>query len=181
MAMLETKIIQVENSPTTINNCNTEWGYFGWSVQNVQVTYSQDTRTYTKGWLDYQTGSKTVETTTVNYATITYQRDKHMPNYQQIVKLENDYAELIDELESAQAAATPSFGKTLKAFTAKDWIIALFLYMLGGFPGIIFCIYRYNTLKHSATLVSNDMKELLDTLKDRRNRIIQQAEQLLGE
>ncbi len=81
MALMETKIIQVANDPNVINASNEEWGKFGWSVQNIQVTHSQDTKTYTKTFTDYVYGDKTVETTTINYATITYQRDKHMTNY----------------------------------------------------------------------------------------------------
>ncbi len=90
MALLETKIIQVNNSPEAINSSSEERGCFGWSVQNVQVTHSQDSRTYTKG-LDYVTGDLTVETTTINYATITYQRDKTMSNYERVAELERVY------------------------------------------------------------------------------------------
>ena len=53
MAITETKIIQVKNSPEIINNANNEWGQFGWSVLNIQITHSQDTKTYTKGLMDY--------------------------------------------------------------------------------------------------------------------------------
>ena len=99
MGAMETKIVQVNNNPETINRCNEEWGNFGWYVLSVQVTHSQDTKTYSKG-MDYYTGDKTVETTTINYATITYQRDKGMRNYSEIVELENEYHSLENEGQS---------------------------------------------------------------------------------
>ena len=90
MTLTETKIIQVANDPSTINDTNSEWGSFGWSVMSVQITHSQDTKTFTRG-LDFFTGDSTVETTTINYATITYQRDRRMQHYEEIVGLEKQY------------------------------------------------------------------------------------------
>lgn len=87
--MLETKVVQVKNEPDTINSTNREKACFGWRVQNVQITNSQDSRTYTNG-LDYLTGNLTVETTTLNYATITYQRDTNMSNHARIAELERE-------------------------------------------------------------------------------------------
>ena len=98
MALMETMIVQVANDPTTINSMNNELGSFGWSVLSIQVTHSQDSRTYTRG-LDYLTGDLTTETTTINYATITYQRDRKMDNYAKLVELERSYNELREELE----------------------------------------------------------------------------------
>jgi len=99
--LMETKIIQVSNSPSIINETNELWSYFGWNVQNVQITHSQDTRTYTRG-LDYYTGDKTVETTTINYATITYQRDKNMPHYREFCELEREYNQILSEFIIAE-------------------------------------------------------------------------------
>ena len=107
MALLETKMIQVANEPSNINEVNNEWGSFGWSVLSLQITHSQDSKTYSRG-LDFFTGDKTVETTEINYATITYQRDKKMDNYAQIQALVQQYLALrqemddrIDEIEQA--------------------------------------------------------------------------------
>ena len=99
MGAMETRVVQVNNSADTINRSNEEWGSFGWNVLSVQVTHSQDTKTYSKG-LDYYTGDRTVETTTINYATITYQRDKGMPHYAKITELENEYHRLENEGQS---------------------------------------------------------------------------------
>ncbi len=93
MAIMETKIVQVRNDPQTINETNEAWGRFGWSVLSVQVTHSQDTKTYS-GIFDTP-GNYTVETTTINYATITYQRDKEMKDYTRIIELESEYWQLL--------------------------------------------------------------------------------------
>lgn len=99
MAILETRSIQVKNDSDTINRTNEEWGQFGWNVLSVQVTHSQNTKTYSSAW-DQLGGneSQTVETTTINYATITYQRDKGMANYKKIVELEKQYQAISAEI-----------------------------------------------------------------------------------
>ncbi len=99
MALLETRILQTANDPGTINDLNNEMSCFGWSVLSVQVTHTQNTKTYTKG-LDMLlgTGINTVETTTIEYATITYQRDRKMDNYAQIAAYEQQYLNLRAEL-----------------------------------------------------------------------------------
>lgn len=104
MALLETQIVQTRNDPVTINNLNNEMSSFGWSVLSVQVTHNQNTKTYTKT-LDmmFGTGVDTVETTTIEYATITYQRDRKMENYEELAELERQYCELRSELETRLA------------------------------------------------------------------------------
>ena len=81
MSLLETKVIQVENDQNTITNTSNLMGSFGWTVLSVQVTHSQNSK---------DLGDR-VQTTTLNYATMTLQRDKHMPNYAEVVRLENEY------------------------------------------------------------------------------------------
>lgn len=99
MALTETKIMQTQNSPEIINSLNGEMGSFGWNVLSIQVTHTQNTKTYTKG-LDMllSTGVDTVETTTIEYATIAYQRDRQMQNYAEITALEQRYFFLRNEL-----------------------------------------------------------------------------------
>ena len=99
--MIETKVIQVANDPDVINKVNEVWGSFGWSVMNVQITHSQNTKTYSKG-LDWYTGNHTVETTTIDYATITYQRDKEMKNYAAFSDMERRFILCLDELNETR-------------------------------------------------------------------------------
>lgn len=101
MAIMETKIIQVKNDPEIINEFNETWGHFGWSTLSVQITHSQNTKTYTEP-LNYGTGIDTVETTTINYATITYQRDKAMAGYSRLTELEKEYFSSVDALKEVR-------------------------------------------------------------------------------
>lgn len=96
MAIMETKIVQVTNSPESIDASNSVWESFGWNVLSVQVTHSQNTKTYTAHASD---NYNTVETTTINYATITYQRDKQMANYAAIKELEEEFQSLQREID----------------------------------------------------------------------------------
>ncbi len=177
MALMETKIIQVDNDPDIINNSNEEWGYFGWSVLNVQVTHSQNTKTYTKGYLDYVSGDKTVETTTLNYATITYQRDKHMPNYQRLVALESEYAGLMGEFSSAVQRAKPSMGRVLSSISPLSWLLILFLMPFG--IGWLILIVQYNSKKNDPALVTAANQERVIELGRKREAIIEKASALL--
>lgn len=127
--MLETKVIQVRNDPQTINEVNAIWGSFGWEVINVQITYSQNTETYTK-LLDYVvgTGVNTVETTTVNYATITYQRDTAGVLYAQKAALEREFQSVLnkmDRLENEEIPGQAGYGLLVKGGIVLCIIIGL--------------------------------------------------------
>ena len=127
--MLETKVIQVANNPNVLNRTNEIWGSFGWNVSNVQVTHSQNTRTYTSGF-GHWTGDSTVETTTINYATVTYQREKNMENYDRVVELENEYAEI--ELFINKVSKRRGFPSLLAI-----------IFMILIYPvGILYLVYR---------------------------------------
>lgn len=128
MGMMETRIVQVENSPEAINRSNDVWGIFGWTVLSVQITHSQNTKTYTKGILDYYSGDKTVETTTINYATITYQRDKDMPNYKRLAALQAEAESLVNE------EVKPAVFEKPKIMSKKNYWIAFGLYVVGAMP-----------------------------------------------
>lgn len=99
MGVMETKIIQVKNDPYEINASNEAWGRWGWSVLSVQVTHSQNTKEY-QDWAQYGSNEVTVETTTINYATITYQRDKSMPGYERIMELEQEFNQVENRVQS---------------------------------------------------------------------------------
>lgn len=163
--MMETKIVQVNNNPATINQCNEEWGSFGWNVLSVQVTHSQDTKTYSRG-MDYYTGDKTVETTTINYATITYQRDKEMPNYTQIVELEKRYRNLMDEAQS------------LFVERGKPSAIAIILLVLMWPIGLAYLAYRIYLAVMDAKKEPERKKRVLE-IKEELDQLQSQAARLL--
>ena len=167
MAIAETKILQVENSPSVINQSNNEWGHFGWNVLGVQVTHSQDTKTYTKG-LDYYTGDKTVETTTINYATITYQRNKEMPNYRKIVALENEYISTLEQIDSIYSA-TPD-----GTINFKIALISLLVWPVC----VGYIVYKImQKVKASSYIAENSSK--VEALKARCMQLMNEAEALL--
>ncbi|MBQ4610027.1 MAG: hypothetical protein IJN79_02535 [Clostridia bacterium] len=127
--MLETKVVQVANNPDILNRTNEIWGSFGWNVSNVQVTHSQNTKTYTSGF-GHWTGDSTVETTTINYATVTYQREKNMENYERVVELENEYA------------AMETFINQVSKKRGRPSLLAI-IFMIIIYPvGILYLAYR---------------------------------------
>ena len=98
MAITETRVVQVPNDPRVINTSNEAWRRWGWTVLGVQVTNSQDSHisggsfsSSTHDGITSGLGTIEIETTVINYATITYQRDTGMENYEQIAALQRDY------------------------------------------------------------------------------------------
>lgn len=99
----ETKVIQVANTPSVINDANASHALWGWSVQSVQITdrktvYDGDTTGYVDELGVHATTQRITET--VNYATITYVRDLDDPNTPELRRLEQEYAS-----QTAMAAA----------------------------------------------------------------------------
>jgi hypothetical protein len=133
MAIIETKVMRVENSDTKITEISNDLACFGWTVTNVQVTHSQNSKTYSSAW-DQLGGnqSQTVETTTINYATMSLQRDKTMQNYAQIKELENEYWALQREFDETEAAFENEIneGCLMMALKLCLWPITLIRFLL---------------------------------------------------
>ena len=93
----ETKTIQTANRPDMIDLTNRRNGYFGWNVQNVQITHVKDSH------LEFQQNIWDVTvrsvTETTEYATITYTRDRSLPRLQELRALEEKYEGLEREME----------------------------------------------------------------------------------
>ena len=83
-AVLESKTVQVQNSPSAIDDANRRYGLFFWAVQSTQITDTKNTSFTDLG----DTILQKVEHT--NYATITYTRDKTMPRYDEITAIEKE-------------------------------------------------------------------------------------------
>ena len=82
----ETKFIEVK--PADVNSTIEKWGWFGWElmgqpqeIYNKSVHRTQETDKYYSS--EY--------TTTTNYVKITFQREKSMPHYDELCKLEKEY------------------------------------------------------------------------------------------
>lgn len=131
MARTETKIIQVENTPTVINQNNENYGCFGWNVLSVQVTHSQDTKTYTKTLSDLYYGDKTVETTIINYATITYQRDTELPNRNRLLELESDFAAQSDKLSDCYFLRDSGWQGIMFGLSLKQVMLTVLMIITG--------------------------------------------------
>ncbi len=167
MAILETKIIQVSNSPEIINSFNEENGSFGWSVQNIQVTHSQDTKTYTKTLWDVYSGDKTVETTTINYATITYQRDKKMDNYDRIAALEREYDQLAGRILQVKGE-----GEHSKS------IGVVLLWCLFIWPYGLYLLFKWFKESKELAAGADDRRRRIEELINRRETVKSEAERL---
>ena len=124
MASFETKVIQVSNSTSVIDGINWKNGSFGWNVLGVQITHSQDNRIY-QDPVNVMTGSITIESKTVDYATITYQRDMGMTNYDEIVALESEYDAVEEEINLLRNELYGNAGCLKELILIMIWPIGL--------------------------------------------------------
>lgn len=84
---LETKSLQV--APADEQSTIDTYQKFGWSVQNSQEIYSKDSHQEVKGGKLYSV------TETTNYVKLTFQRDKDMEYYSEVVALEQRFLNLV--------------------------------------------------------------------------------------
>ena len=154
---IETKVMQIENRESVINKTNEIMSCFGWDLMNIQITHSQNTKTYSSAW-DQIGGnqSQTVETTTINYATVTYQRDKTMEHYAEIVELEERYFEL--ETEIATCRKERDRKETLGCLSMLIWPIA------------VYKLIKNRTLSNADEELNDRINKYLNEQKDILNR-----------
>lgn len=155
---IETKIMRVENSESIINETNRLMGYFGWDTSNVQITNSQSSRTYSSAW-DQIGGNQTqtVETTVINYATVTYQRDKNIAHRDQLCELEDEFWRVDESLKEC---------KNQKLNDEMGWFFKLFLWPLA--------ILKYLRAK----IFHAGLDEKIMNLEARRKEILATAQKL---
>jgi len=131
----ETKFIEV--NPSSVNSTIEKWGYFGWEMVGVPQE------------INYQTTHRTQETdkhyaseytTTTNYVKITFQRDKSIPHYEELVELETRY----DSLPSPKYVPQSEPQKP-KIFGVLWIILTIVGLCLSFVPGIIIIIWRLVT------------------------------------
>ena len=144
MAILETKTIQTVNDPSAIDQANAFYQQFFWNVQSVQITHVKDSHQEYFDW-GSSVEVKTV-TETTQYATITYNRDKLIPHYDDIVRLEKAYAvaEAGREESEHQMNRCNVRGKLSKGFL---WILA------GAFASIFFSFDAFSGKYDTATVI----------------------------
>jgi hypothetical protein len=85
----ETKVIQV--APSDVETTIELWQYFGWETAGApQEIYNKTKASHLEDGAN-DTIRSVVTTETTHYFTITFQRDKSMPNYAELVWLEEAY------------------------------------------------------------------------------------------
>lgn len=192
MAIMETKTIQVPNDPQVINVANEVWGRWGWNVLSVQVTHTQNTKTYSTDWqiLEAELGGRniaTVETTTFNYATITYQRDKGMPGYERIFELEQEYEMIPDKVRALYEKKRQVLNNIDLSypvefeFGLEHTLTAIWLLFGGFIPGIIYIFYKVYEYKKSKSPENLQLIEDHEELKRRKNELSQEIESAIDE
>ncbi len=91
MAM-EYKTLNVKNSEE--DSTIAFWTQFGWSLKSSQRVYNKDSHIET----DRGTGDLCSVTETVDFTKLVFERDKSMPGYADVVRLEEEYFSAASEL-----------------------------------------------------------------------------------
>lgn len=167
MAIMETVTIQTVNEPTKINQLHERYSLFFWNVLNVQVTHVRDSH------LEFKDFGETVQvksvTTNIEYATITYERDKLMPHYDEIVRAEKE----LDEYETALSEKR----KRLNAINTRlrwwlwgvalgigGWLESVLPVVVGSILGILLIagvvVYTFKSKKKAERLYDEYLKDV---------------------
>jgi len=134
----ETKFIEVE--PNEVNSTLEVWQNFGWESMGIQEIKTQDVQIFTGQDRDGTEHYKTKRGE--NYVKITFQRDKSMPNYAELVELESIYCS--SPPSKPDEPEKPSmFGFIWVILT----IVGLIAWVIPGIIIIIWRIVRYSGLK----------------------------------
>ena len=123
--MIESQSLTV--APSEEQNAIEAFQNFGWTLKSTQEVHSKESHLERGGW-NYDKIYSVTETT--NYVKLLFQRDTQMPNYNEIVELENEYWSIITSEPSKP-------GGTM--FWIILSIIGLIFYVV---PGAIFIAIR---------------------------------------
>ena len=133
----ETKFIKV--SPSSVNSTMEKWADFGWEIVGAPWEIFNKT-THRTQETDKHYSSEYTET--VNYVKITFQRDTSMPNYKELVELENQYDAPLPPAPSAFLKAEPKKMGCL-------WIVLAFVGIFAtlGIGTILIIVLRLTSYK----------------------------------
>lgn len=151
--MLEIKSVQVtpSNEEATIQL----WQNFGWQFVSSQEVNNTDSHLERRGDEIYNV------TTKEHYVKLVFNREKNHPNYNQIVKLENEYYSILRSKPSVYPG-----GNGFVAFILLMWLI---------FPGVIYIVVTSKKKKASQAAFANWQRKA----NTRISQILQEAESLL--
>ena len=150
----ETKSIEV--NPASENNAIEVFQTFGWELMGAPQTIHFKNTTHKDSW----DGDHVIATTTTtHYVKMTFQREKSIPNYNELVELENQYYYL-------RGPSKSSFVCILEKYPII-WVIAWITYII---PGVLLLSWKK---KHDAKY-----DEEYNEFTRRQNEILYKAKKL---
>ncbi len=151
--MLEIKSIQV--TPANEESTIELWQNFGWQFVSSQEINNTDSHLERRGDEIYNV------TTKEHYVKLVFNREKNHPNYNQLVKLENEYYSILRSKPSVYRGANGFLAFILLCM----WII----------PGVIYLVVTSKKKKVSEETYANWRKKA----NARAAEILQEAQSLL--
>ncbi len=93
--------------------------HFGWSLKSSQRVFNQDSH---NEYSSLANGNVYVETVTetVDFTKLVFERDKNMPNYDRIVRLEQRAFKLLDEMDELHAVSQKGYDVLIEAEKSID-------------------------------------------------------------
>ena len=165
--MKETKFIEV--GPDAVNSTIETWANFGWELMGTPQE------------INYQTTHRTQETdkhysseytTTTNYVKITFQRDNSMPNYKELVALEQQY-------NSLKIPSRPDMPVRFGMLWLIVSGVGILLYVLPGVAIIVWRCVRYSKKKKIYDAEYAEWGKARDKISNEKSEIKNKARSLL--
>ena len=128
MARLEKKSITCK--PYEENDTIHKFEKFGWTLESSQEVYNKDSH------VEGRFGKNYSVTETTNYVKLVFSRDKDMPYYEEITKLETEYDGIVAEEPSKAGKTASSFFAALYGWPLA--ILGLILFSIEKKPGFLF-------------------------------------------
>ena len=167
--MKETKFVEV--GPDAVNSTIETWANFGWELVGAPQEINYATTHRTQETDKYYSSEYT---TTTHYVKITFQRDNSMPNYKELVALEQQYNSL---KVSSRPDMPVRFGML--------WIIITIILILTGvgifvaIPVIIWRCVRYSKKKKEYDAAYAEWEKTRDKVRNERTELQNKARSLL--
>lgn len=145
---LEYKTLNVKNSAedATVRY----WTMFGWQLQSSQRVYNKDSHLESRGDSTYSV------TETVDFTKLVFQRDKNMPNYKDICRLEAEYLSTEAKVQSFQEPTSIKSYSDIESYAkeahpminSKNWIFVLIA--VAGIAFALFAGFCFDNMALSA-------------------------------
>ena len=165
--MKETKFIEV--GPDAVNSTIETWANFGWELMGTpqEINYTTTHRTQET---DKHYSSE--YTTTTHYVKVTFQRDNSIPNYKELVALEQQY-------NSLKIPSSPDMPVRFGCLWIILAAIGLILYVIPGVIIIVVRCVRYSKKKEEYDVAYAEWEKTRDKVRNERTEIKNKARSLL--